>query len=96
MSDEGFNLIHNFTFIVQLGAGLPALLSLYAQYLPGSLLIGVPSSPYYELGGYYLIVSGAINYFAVCNLYDRSSIHWAERTPTKESDGNTGKEPDGS
>ena len=80
-----FNLINNFTFIIQLGAGLPALASLAAQFVPflpawAQLLVqsihltelaGIPPHPYYELGSYYLIVAGAINYFAVCNLHDR-------------------------
>lgn len=66
-----FNLINNFTFIIQLGAGLPALLSLLAQKTAWTFLAGVPQDPFYELGGFYLIVAGAINYFALCNLYDR-------------------------
>lgn len=82
-SAADFNLINNFTFVVQLGAGLPALLSLLAQRLPWSFLAGLPQHPYYELGGYYLIVAGAINYFAVCNLYDRL-IHTQPRYLAQE------------
>jgi len=77
-----FNLINNLTFIIQMGAGLPALASLAAQpvvlgaldfHHAGALawLTGVPQHAYYELGSYYMIVAGAINYFAVCNVYDR-------------------------
>lgn len=88
-SAPDFNLINNFTLVIQFGAGLPALASLLAQ--PSTLtwlaqhfggiglaqhatwtwLAGTPQHAYYELGGYFMIVAGAINYFAVCNLYDR-------------------------
>ena len=95
---QDFNLINNFTFIIQLGAGLPALASLFVQpvvleHLPGladffvrhppSWLAGVPQHPYYELGSYYLIVAGAINYFAACNLHDRI-IHPQKRFLAQE------------
>ncbi|MCL5269097.1 MAG: hypothetical protein M1457_00740 [bacterium] len=83
-SSDGFNLINNFTFIIQMGAGLPALASLvshacdpaFAVMPPGaptiwSILGGIPYHAYYELGGYYMIVAGGLNYFAICNVYDR-------------------------
>jgi hypothetical protein len=70
-SAEDFNLIKNFTVLIQLGAGLPALVSLVANCREWTLLGGIEHHPYYELGGYYLIVAGAINYFAICNVYDR-------------------------
>lgn len=66
-----FNLINNFTFIIQLGAGIPALLSLFADKLHLGFLASLPKQPYYELGQYYIIVAGAVNYFATCNLHDR-------------------------
>lgn len=72
-----FNLINNFTFIVQIGAGLPALASFWAtragESFPGAWrwLAGSPEHPHYELGSYFLIVAGALNYFAVRNFYDR-------------------------
>lgn len=88
MDAADFNLINNFTFLIQLFSGLPALLSLLASQIqnglavPGAIrfifehlhlgfLAGTPTHPYYELGGYYMIVAGAVNYFATCNLYDR-------------------------
>lgn len=75
VSEQNFNLINNFTFIIQLGAGLPALISLLAHQLPDwmhlGFLNGVPTDPYYDLGGFYIIVAGAMNYFATCNLHDR-------------------------
>lgn len=66
-----FNLINYFTFAVQVGAGLPALISLGANIGGFELLGGQLWHPFYELGSYYLIVAGAMNYFAVCNFYDR-------------------------
>ncbi|GEM_PF-2360427 len=74
---EEFNLINNFTFIVQMGTGLPALASFLAsQWVqePGAglaWLAGAPKHPHYELGSYFLIVAGALNYFVVGNFYDR-------------------------
>jgi len=73
-----FNLINNFTFITQMGGGLPAIASFIASSDPGivadSLLgrfVGQPSHFNYELGSYFLIIAGALNYFAVGNFYDR-------------------------
>ena len=71
MSAPDFNLINNITFVMQMGAGLPALASLTSSILNYSPLGGIPQHPFYELGSYYLLVGGAINYFALCNLWDR-------------------------
>lgn len=74
---EDFNLINNFTFVTQMGSGLPALASFLVSRVthaePGALswLGGLQSHTNFELGSYYLIVAGALNYFAVGNLYDR-------------------------
>lgn len=75
--DSGFNLVNIITFIIQMGAGLPALVSLVC-HLAGSqvgplntIIGGVPSGTYFELGSYFLLVAGALNYFATCNFYDR-------------------------
>lgn len=96
MSKPDFNLINNFTFLVQLLAGLPALLSLavnqgqsieiwhtLVSQLHLNILGGIPSHPYYELGAFYMIVAGAINYFSTCNLYDRL-IHTQPRFRVQE------------
>lgn len=76
---EDFNLINNFTFLVQMGAGLPALASLLASLNVSTgegsglfgFLAGYAPHPFFELGSYYLIVAGAINYFAIGNYFDR-------------------------
>src|SRR5262245_11054833 len=52
-----FNLINNFTFIVQMGGGLPAITSLFAGLKHWQMLGGIPQHAYYELGGYYLVVA---------------------------------------
>lgn len=68
---EAFNLINNFTFVIQLGAGLPALASLAADAAGFKPLGGIPQDAWYELGSFYIVVAGAINYFSTCNLFDR-------------------------
>jgi len=72
--DPGFNIVNNLSFIIQLGAGVPALVSLAAgagvEALPGWLAADASSS-LFDLSGFYLLVAGAMNYFVVCNTYDR-------------------------
>lgn len=74
---EDFNLINNFTFIVQMGAGIWALISFaisnFMTDVPSALAFfeGLQQHRYYELGSYFLIVAGALNYFALGNFYDR-------------------------
>ena len=74
MRDPGFNIVNNLSFIIQLGAGLPALLSLAAgfgvEHLPVWLAADASSS-LFDLSGFYLLVAGAMNYFVVCNTHDR-------------------------
>ncbi|OPZ01249.1 MAG: hypothetical protein BWZ10_03487 [candidate division BRC1 bacterium ADurb.BinA364] len=73
--NPGFNIVNNLTFIIQMGAGLPALISLAADlgWARGALdfMAGQPSNPLFDLSGFYLLVAGAMNYFVVCNTYDR-------------------------
>ena len=93
---EGFNLVAILTFLVQLGAGLPSLVSLFAHPLKLGALAGDPATPFYDLATFYILVSGALNYFVVCNFYDR--FYGPPRTgefsasKKKSSEGN-GKEP---
>lgn len=70
-SDESFNLMNNLIFGVQILAGLPALLSLAAAQLGLPVLGGSPEHAYFELGSYYLVAAGALNYFATTNFHDR-------------------------
>ena len=71
---EGFNVVNNFTFIVQLGNGLLSLLSLAGHSLtPNRVLTGQEWHAYFDLASFYLLVSGGMNYFVVCHFYDRFS-----------------------
>jgi hypothetical protein len=88
---EDFNLINNFTFIVQMGGGFWALLSFgasnfMAEGAAGALawFQGLQEYRYYELGSYFLIVAGALNYFALGNFYDRV-IHVHPRFAAQEA-----------
>lgn len=69
--DASFNLVNIITYIIQMGAGLPAIVSMVAHLNGYAPLGGVPPHGYFELGSFYLVVAGALNYFATCNLYDR-------------------------
>lgn len=66
----GFNLINIFTFIVQLGNGLFSVISILNERLHFGLFWAIPSHSSYELGGYYMLVSGASNYFITMHIYD--------------------------
>lgn len=66
-----FNLINNITFVVQIGSGAPALASLGGHLAGWEWLGGDPPHALFELGSYYLVVAGAINYFGCMNFYDR-------------------------
>lgn len=81
---SGGGIISMLSFIIQLGNGLVSMASLTsvlwarhllsANMMPGSLIVflsGKQTDAMYELGGFYLLVSGAMNYFVVTNFYDR-------------------------
>lgn len=90
IGSEQFNLINNFTFLTQLGTGLPAIASFIAASDDaggGALgaLTGRMSHSNFELGSYYLVVAGALNYFAVGNFYDRH-VHVHPRFQAPQDD----------
>lgn len=66
----GFNLINIFTFIVQLGNGFFSIVSIINERFHLNLFWAIPSHSTYELGGYYMLVSGASNYFITMHIYD--------------------------
>jgi TM2 domain-containing membrane protein YozV len=73
-TEEGFNIVNNFTFIVELGNGLLSLLSLVGhQLMPNRMLTGQEWNANFDLAAFYLLVSGGMNYFVVCHFYDRFS-----------------------
>ncbi len=69
--EHELNIINNVMFLIQAGSGAPALLSLFGQLAGLPLLAGLPEHPFYELGAYFIVVAGALNYYAACNFYDR-------------------------
>jgi hypothetical protein len=69
---EGFNIVNCLTFIVQLGGGVPALISLASDLDLGlAFLRGREWRGVFDLASFYLLISGAMNYFVVMNFYDR-------------------------
>jgi hypothetical protein len=70
--DEGFNIVNCLTFLVQLGCGLPSLISLAASQ--GIILDSIQPKewhPFFDLASFYILISGAMNYFILMNFYDR-------------------------
>ena len=81
---EGFNIVNNLTFMVQLGNGLLSLLSLVGHSLtPNRVLTGQEWHAYFDLASFYLLVSGGMNYFVVCYFYDRFSESRRGKKPSK-------------
>jgi len=71
LSNPGFSVINNINFIFQFGAGWLSILSLAATQMHWSLLGGIEGHPYSEMGGFYCLVAGALNYFIVWQTLDR-------------------------
>ncbi|MBN1901003.1 hypothetical protein JW926_06720 [Candidatus Sumerlaeota bacterium] len=81
---SGGGIISFLTFIIQLGNGLSGFLSFGASLwsanmkaqglIPSPLVVffaGYPPKALFDQASMYLLVSGAMNYFAVTNFYDR-------------------------
>lgn len=84
LDPSGGGIISFLTFIIQLGNGLSGFFSLAASVwstnlktqglIPGPLVIffaGNPPKALFDQASLYILVSGAMNYFAVTNFYDR-------------------------
>jgi hypothetical protein len=69
--DPAFSIVNNLTFVVQLGSGWLGIASLIAHFVPWSFAAG-ETQPLFELGSFYCLVAGGINYFIVCQSLDRS------------------------
>jgi hypothetical protein len=69
---EGFNLVAILTFVTQMFNGLAACLSAVGDLTGGAvrLLPGNELSQWSDLGSFYLLVSGGLNYFALTGTYD--------------------------
>ncbi|HPB30269.1 MAG TPA: hypothetical protein PLB62_02330 [Candidatus Sumerlaeota bacterium] len=81
---SGGGIISMLTFIIQLGSGLFSGLSFFAvQGMRRMNALGFQPAPIvrffsgwqphatFELGSFYILVSGAMNYFFITNMYDR-------------------------
>ena len=83
---EGFNIVNNLTFIVQLGNGLLSLLSLVGHsFRPNGVLTGQEWHAYFDLASFYLLVSGGMNYFVVCHFCDRFSGRAKDKSSGKSA-----------
>jgi hypothetical protein len=69
--DYGFNIVNTLTFVIQMCNGLLSGIWLIGNVSGAQFFQGVESSPYFDLASFYIMVSGAANYFAFWNFYDR-------------------------
>ena len=72
---EGFNLVAILTFFTQMFNGLLGLVSLVPDLLGRfglrfSILPYNETSQWYDLGSFYLLISGGMNYFVLTSTYD--------------------------
>ena len=67
--DAAFSFVNNLTFLVQLGAGWPALLSLLA-HAEGWRFAPLESHALYELGAFYCMVAGGLNLLIISQSLD--------------------------
>lgn len=103
MKDPGFSIINIPSFVISMGAGWPALLSLWA-HLPVEAfsspdwmntytdprwpaLAIKEAQPFAELGSFYCLVAGALNYFIVWQTLDRREGQLSQPTEAAESAG---------
>ena len=72
--DWGANIVNSLTFVTQIGNGLMSLIWAFGASANLPFFVGVQAydaHPLFELASFYLMVSGGLNYFCVCNFYDR-------------------------
>ncbi len=85
---EGFNLVTILTFVVQMFNGLLGLISLLPD-LAGSKYAILPYNETHalaELGSFYLLVSGGMNYFVLASTHDHFYGSKAENAEAGRSD----------
>lgn len=84
-NSEGFNIVNLLTFFVQIGNGFFSAISLaaseYMLRVPSwqqesasriiRFLSGQESYAYFDIASFFMLVSGAMNYFVVTNFYDQ-------------------------
>jgi Family of unknown function (DUF6677) len=71
LSSPGFSVINNINFIFQFGAGWMSVFSMVATQMEWGALGALEVHPYSELGSFYCLVAGALNYFIVWQTLDR-------------------------
>ena len=83
-SAPGFSYVNILIFLGQIGNGLLSLLCILAREISTGFAASIPflsglihifNNPpvhaFFEIGSFYLVVSGTMNYFVLCNFYDR-------------------------
>lgn len=71
LRDLGFSVVNNLNFIFQMGAGWLGLVSLAAHRLGWSALAVAEPHAFSDLGSFYCLVAGALNYFIICQSVER-------------------------
>jgi len=66
-----FNVVSVLTFIGQMGNGAASLFCLADAKWHLGIIRPIEPDPWFDLAALYLLVSGCMNYFCVCNVYDR-------------------------
>ena len=70
LRDPAFSIVNNLTFVVQLGSGWLGIASLVAHFAHWNFA-AIETHSLFELGSFYCLVAGGINYFIVCQSLDR-------------------------
>jgi len=76
-ADPSF-IVNDLTFLMQMLGGWPALFSLGAHFAGWSIAAD-QAHTLYELGSFYCLVAGALNYFVVCQSLSRNRRAAVER-----------------
>jgi len=66
-----FNIVSLLTFLGQMGNGGASLVCLAHDKWNWGLFQPIETDPRFDVATLYLLVSGCMNYFCVCNVYDR-------------------------
>lgn len=70
--DPAFSIVNNLSLLMQLGAGWMAVLSLLAHLCQWPLFAASEPHALFELGSFYCLVAGGLNYFVVLQSLDLS------------------------
>jgi len=70
-SSPSFNIVNVLMFIGQMGNGAASLFCIGRDHWQWSVLTPVETNPLFDLAMLYMLVSGCMNYFCICSLWDR-------------------------